>query len=224
MLIFALGIFGGEIIGQSKTENGGEKSGSPYAEVNLRFALGAEPSPEAVGFDDPKSYWKFTYELRFLESEKAALEKSGYKYFQEIPGEKMAERFKRIEKNNKQFDKAWKKFGIRVAKGKVSKTSLLPQENREIVISVPLSPEIKNILAQSNAKNTFPYFMIKIKGKIYSKTKFGLKFKQKFSESFSCWTKMIDKGAPVWMMNTCGVYLGLTNQNNKIFIGSTSRL
>ena len=224
LFFFTIIIFSGAIFSQSKTEISSEKPESPYDVINLRFALDAEPSPEAVGFDDPKSYWKFSYELRFLESEKIALEKSGYKYFQEIPNESAADRAKRIEKNNKQSDKVWRKIGIRAARGKIARTGLVSQENREIVISVQLSPEIKNILAQSNSANTFPDFRIKIKGKIYSRTKSGLKFKQKISSSYVCPAKMIVNGAPVWMMNTCGVYTGLSRQDNKIYIGSTSRL
>lgn len=222
--VFTIVVFSGMIFAQSKTETSQEKLESPYDEINLRFALDGTPAPEDVGFDDPKSYWKFNYELRFLENTKAALEKSGYKYWQENPGENFAERLKRVEKNNKQYDKAWRKFGVRAAKGKISKTPLLSQENREIILPIQLSSEVKSILAQANSKNTFPDFYIQVKGKIYSKTKSGLKFKQKFSESYTCPTKMIVKGKPEWMMNTCGVYLGITNQDNKIYINSTSRL
>lgn len=223
-LLFMIVIFSGAVFSQSKTETTPEKLESPYDEVNLSFALGADPTPEDVGFDEPKSYWKFSYELRFLENEKAALEKAGFKYRQENPNENTAERAKGIERNNKQYDKAWKKFGVREAKGKISKTSLLSEENREIIIPVQLSLEVKNILARANSTNAFPAFRIQIKGKIYSKTKSNLKFKQNFSQSYTCPTKMIVKGAPAWMMNTCGIYLGVTNQNNKIYISSTSRL
>lgn len=224
LYFFIILIFSGLVFSQSKTETNSEKPESPYDEINLRFALDATPTPEDVGFDDPKSYWKFSYELRFLEDKKSALDKSDFKYFQENPNENAADRAKRIEKNNKQYDGAWKKFGIRIAKGKISKISLLSEENREIIIPVQLSPEVKNLLAQASDANTFPDFRIQIKGKIYSKTKSNLKFKQKISSSFTCPTKMIVKGAPVWMMNTCGVYIGLTNQNNKIYLSSTWRL
>lgn len=217
-------IFGGAVFCQSKTETTPEKLESPSDEVNLKFALGADPTPEDVGFDEPKSYWKFSYELRFLENPKAALEKSGFKYRQENPNENAAERAEGIERSNNQYDKTWKKFGIRAAKGKISKTSLISGENREIIIPIQLPLEIKNILAQANSTNAFPDFRIQIKGKIYSRTKSNLKFKQKFSQSYTCPTKMIANGAPAWMMNTCGIYLGLTNQNNKISIGLTSRL
>jgi hypothetical protein len=219
-LLFTIVIFSGAVFSQSKTETTSEKLESPYDELNLTFALGADPTPEAVGFDDPKSRWKFSYELLFLENEKAALEKAGYKYWQENPNETAAERAKRIERSNKQFNKAWKKFGVRVAKGRISKTSLLSEENREVIIPVRLPLEIKNILARANSTNAFPDFRIQIKGMIYSKTKSNLKFKQRFSQSYTCPTKMIVKGAPAWMMNTCGTYLGVTNQNGKIYINS----
>ncbi len=223
-LLFAIVIFSATVFCQSKTEKTTEKLESPYDEINLRFALGADPTPESVGFDEPKSYWKFSYELRFLENEKSALEKSGFQYWRENPNENAAERAKGIERNNRQLDKAWKKFGIRAAKGKIWKTSLLSEENRGIIIPVQLSLEIKNILARANSTNAFPDFRIQIKGKIYSKTKSNLKFKQKFLQSYSCPTKMIVKSAPNWLMNTCGIYLGVTNKNNKIYIGLTSKL
>lgn len=223
-LLFAIVIFSATVFCQSKTETTTEKLESPYDEINLRFALGADPTPEDVGFDEPKSYWKFSYELRFLENPKAALEKSGFKYWQENPNENAAERAKGIERSSKQYDEAWKKFGVRAAKGKISKTSLLSERNREIIIPVQLPLEIKNILARANSVNAFPDFRIQIKGKIYSRTKSNLKFKQKFSQSYTCPTKMIANGAAAWMLNTCGIYLGVTNQNNKIHIGLTSRL
>ncbi len=222
--VFAFGFFSGTVIGQAKTENVEEKLESPYDEVNLKFALDANPSPEDVGFDNPKSYWKFSYELRFLESEKAAREKSGYKYWQENPGENNAERSKRIERKNKQYNKVWKKFGVLAGKGKVSKISLLSEESRVLFIPVQLSPAIKNVLARANSLNEFPEFRVLIKGKIYSKTKSNLVFKQKISASYSCPTKMIVKGTPNWMMNTCGIYIEVAKENNKIFIRSTSRL
>lgn len=219
ILLIALGIFAGQTFAQ--TNNAEFKS--PYDEYKLRFALDAEPSPEAVGFDDPKSYWKFSYELRFVENSKAVLEKAGVKYFKEIPNELSGERAKRIEKNNKQYDKAYKKYGVRVAKGKISKVGLLSEENRDINISVPLPVEVKNILAQSENRNTFPDFWIQMKGKIYSKTKSGLKFKQKNQQSYVCFAKMNVKGKPEWMMNLCGVYLGVKSENGKIFVAGSSR-
>jgi len=220
----ALCVFGGLVVGQSKTEINKEKFEIPYNEVILKFALDATPSPEAVGFDDPNSYWKFSYELRFLENEKVSLEKSGYKNRQENSGENNAERIKRIEKNNKQHNKAWKRFGVVVSKGKISRVSLLSQENREIVIPVRLSPEIINVLARANSTNEFPDFRVQIKGKIYSKAQSNLKFKQKISSSYVCPTKMIVNGIPNWLANTCGIYTGVANQNNKIVISITSRI
>ena len=224
IVVFAFGVLSGTAIGQAKTEISEEKLESPYDEVNLKFGLDANPTPEEVGFDNPKSYWKFSYELRFLENEKAAQEKLGYKYFQENSGENNAERAKRIERNNKQYNKVWKKFGVVAGKGKVSKISLLSVESRELFIPVELSPEIKNVLARANSLNEFPEFRVLIKGKIYSKTKSNLMFKQKISSSYTCPTKMIVKGTPNWMMNTCGIYIEVTEKNNKIFISSTSRL
>lgn len=222
--VFALCVVGSAIFGQSKTEINKEKQESPYDEMILKFALDANPSPEDVGFDDPKSFWKFSYELHFLENEKAALEKSGYKFQQENSGENNAERLKRTKNNNKKHNKAWKKFGVLVSKGKISRVALLSIENREIVIPIRLSPEIKNVLARANSTNEFPDFRVQIKGKIYSKTKSDLKFKQKILSSYVCPTKMIVNGTPNWLANTCGVYIGIANQNNKIVISITSRI
>ncbi|MGI8469692.1 MAG: hypothetical protein ACR2N3_14705 [Pyrinomonadaceae bacterium] len=223
MFIVAFGIFASKTFAQSKNEASDEKAESPYDVYKLRFALDADPSPEAVGFDDPKSYWKFSYELRFLENKESVLKKVGYKPFAENPNESQSERSKRIERDNKKYDKAYKKYGIRVAKGKISKVSLLSEENRNINISVPLTDEVKNILAQSNSKNAFPDFWIQIKGKIYSKTKSGLKFKQKVQQAYVCQSKWIIKGKPEWMMNVCGVYISLRNENGEIYSNATSR-
>lgn len=220
--VFAIVIFSGAVFAQSKAKTGQEKLESPYDEINLRFALDGLPAPEDVGFDNPKSYWKFSYELRFLDD--ARILDKDYKPFKENQNESSGERLKRIEKSNKQYDKPWKKVGVRVIKGKIKKSQLFPETNREIIIPVKLSPQIMDALASANIANKFPAFRIQIKGEIYSKTKTNLKLKQKFSEAYTCPTKMIVKGKPEWMMNTCGVYLGVTNQNNKIYVSSTSRL
>lgn len=219
--VFTLLIFATIVFGQTTNASSDEKPESPYDKMNIKFVLDGTPTPEELGFDNPKSYWQFSYELRFLTKDLM-----NYKPFTEIPNESTAERTKRIKKNNKQHDKAWKKSSILVVKGKVPKTQLLSPINREIIIPIPLSAEIKEVLA--NAADTWenPAFRIKLTGKVFTQSKSNLKFKEKLTSAIACFTKVIDKdkNAQYWLTNTCGIYLGLIKENNKIRVVRTSRL
>lgn len=187
------------------------------------------PNPEAVGFDNPKSNWQFKYELRFLSEEKLLTENSKYKPFILDTNEKEetpAERKKRVAKNNKEFDKAWKKRGIVVIKGGISKTQLLEAKNREIVIPVKLTPEIMNVLAKASDAWDNPAFRLKVSGKISLQTNDKLKFKRKFSPNWTCPTKFINRNEnkQFWMMNTCGASTEVKLEDGKIVFGYNSRI
>lgn len=196
-----------------------EKAESPYKTVNLKFVLEGSPTAEDVGFDNPKSFWQFRYELRFLD------EKFNFQYFKEKENEPQSERRKRIRKNNKAYDKAWKKYGVLVFKGKIAKTPLLSAASREIIIPVNLSPEIRDVLAKAGSSRQNPEFRISLNGKISTKTISNFKFKRKVTQSFVCPTKILSKDAQYWLTNICGISVEiLKKEEGRIVFGLFSKI
>lgn len=197
---------------------------APYDVINLKFVIEGLPNADDVGFDNPKSTWQFKYELRFVDDDKKIY--SVAKSFSEVPNETQTERTKRITKNNKEFDKAWKKLGVVVVKGSISKTQLLEAKNREITIPVKLTPAILDILAKASLTLDNPEFRLKVSGKVSLKTKDNLKFKGKFTPSWLCPTKLISlkENKQFWMMNTCGASTEIQRENGKLTFGFSSKI
>lgn len=191
----------------------------PYRTMNIKFVLEGTPSPEDVGFNNPKSFWQFRYELRFLK------ESFPFQSFREKQGESQKEREKRIRKNNKLYDKGWKKNGVLVTKGTISKTQLLSAANREIKIPVNLTPEITNILAKAGNTWENPDFRISLRGKLLTQADSNTKLKRKLTHSFVCPTKIQTKQSQHWVTNTCGISFELRKDDNgKVVVGWISRI
>ena len=89
LLITVIIILGNTGFNQTKSGIVLEKTESPYDVINLKFVLDSALKPEDVGFDNPKSYWEFSYELRCL------AETFKYENFVEKENESQAERLKR---------------------------------------------------------------------------------------------------------------------------------
>lgn len=208
--------------GQS-TLSTSNKSQSPYEKMTLKFVIEGEPTLESVGLDNPKSSWKFSYELRFL-SERNNLKGYTPPSLNKTSNLSQSERQKSVTKSNKAFEKAWKKSSVVVVKGKVPKSLLSDPKNREIIVPVELTPEVKNILAAATDTWANPEFKVRIKGTITTQTASGMKFKKKISDSYVCFSKFQTKDSQLWMMNSCGISLRLSNINNKILQGGTSVL
>lgn len=204
-----------------------EKSPPPYEIMNLRFVLEGNPTPEDVGFNSQNSSWQLKYELLFLSDGKLLTEKSSYKPFK-IEGqtnETSDQSQKRVKKSNKVFDKAWKKLGTSVIKGKIPRAQLSNESNREITIPVALTPEIKEILAKATDTWDNPIFLLKVSGKVSLLTKDKLKFKGKFGFSWQCPTKFIEGTTrQLWMMNTCGGSEEIVRENNQLRFGFNSKI
>lgn len=196
-----------------------QKSGeAPYKNYSVKFVLDSE-TPQAVGFDNPKSFWQFRYELRFLEK------RFDYQPFREKENESPKDREKRIVKNNKLYDKGWKKNGLLVFKDRILRTQIADSANREITIPLDLSPSVTGILAK--AENTWdnPMFRITMRGKAYLLDSSGKKWKQKLSMSFVCPTKTRNDNAQYWMTNSCGIYHEITKTDGgKITIKRISKI
>lgn len=203
---------------QTNSQNQQKTGEAPYKSYYAKFALGSE-IPEQTGFNNPKSFWQFRYELQFLEKH------FDYQPFKEKENESKTDREKRIVKSNKLYDKGWKKNGSMVLKGRISKTLIADSKNREITIPVDLPPSVTEILAE--AENTWdnPMFRITMRGKAYLFDSSGKKWKQKLSMSFVCPTKTRNDNAQYWMTNSCGIYHEITETDGgKITLKLKSRI
>lgn len=206
------------ITAQSDSRNEPKTGEIPYKTYNVKFVLDSE-TPEQVGFNDPKSYWQFSYELRFLEKD------FEFRYFKEKENESRKEREKRIRKNNKQHDRGWKKNGILVFRGKSPKMPINAASNRELTIPVSLPPKITEILAK--AENTWanPDFRVSMRGKAYLIDSSGKKIKHDLSIAFVCPTKTRTEKAQYWMINSCGISHEIRKTNDgRIIVGWKSRI
>ncbi|MCC7307851.1 MAG: hypothetical protein IT173_09805 [Acidobacteria bacterium] len=220
--VFAFFIFSLPIFGQVNDEIDVNSRKVPYDVENVVFVLDGTPTPDAVGFDSPKSYWKFSYELRFLDDIHKEFE------LQETLGTKLKDRSDKpvsTSKLNKLIAREVRKISILVTKGKIKKRPLTTARNRELLIPVKLTPQIQQIIARSAGSNKNPEFVISVKGKLYTRTSSGLKFKEKYAARFPCSVKIesIDQKL-YWASNRCGVSLEVMNENNTIRFGMFSRL
>lgn len=217
--VFGFFIFSLPIFGQVNAEIDVNSRKVPYDVENVAFVLDGTPTPDAVGFDSPKSYWKFSYELRFLGD--------GNKEFElqkKISGDK-PEKTNWTRKQNKLLDRKIRKASILVTKGKIKKRPLTSVKDRELLIPVKLTPEVQRIIADSAGSDHNPEFIIYVKGKLSTKTTSGLKFKEKYSTRFPCPVKIRSLDRKLyWASNMCGVSLEALNENNTIRFGMFSRL
>lgn len=160
-------IFGASVDAQTKQENLLEN-------VEIKFTLESESTPQDVGFDDPKSRWKVKYELYltdFSEMEKLGLKKThnGLEYIPAII-------------RDKSFNKQIKKKSIKISKGKFTKKSLSTEAHREITIPIDLPPNVVEIFNQATEnpeKN--PTFVLFVAEKISVKNSAKAKLKEQYS-------------------------------------------
>ncbi len=143
--------------------------------VSLKFSLSGEPTPESVGFNNPKSYWALEYEL--VLSDSFTLEKIG--------------RCHRTEtykldcplNTSKKLDEQVRKISIRIAKSKFKKKEFLSDSNRDVEIPIQLSARVIDIFNKAVTSDNNPTFVLFVKTKAYTKTSDKVKFKKKFSTS-----------------------------------------
>lgn len=189
------------LLAQNSTENLLEK-------VDLNFSLSGKPTPEAVGFDNPKSYWKLEYELVLTDS--LILEKLG-----------RCNRAQSIQLDcpvitDKKLDKKIRKISIRIAKGKFDKKELISDSSREVVIPIQLSAEVVNIFNQAITSDSNPTFVLFIKTKSFTKDISKMKFKKKFSTSGVHPLKFYrtDKTFDFWNIKSFGAYFSIYKQED----------
>ncbi len=144
--------------------------------VEVKFSLFSDPTPESVGFDYRKSYWKVEYQLYLTDS--LTLEKIG-----------------RCERNDnykldcilnppQKVDEEIKKSSIRIAKGKFKKKPLSSESNREVTIPIKLSAEVVDIFNKARTYDNNPTFVLFVKGKTFTKVVYEAKFGNEYSNSY----------------------------------------
>jgi hypothetical protein len=180
--------------------------------VGLRFSLSGEPTPESVGFDNPKSYWALEYELVLTDS--FTLEKIGRCH--------RNENYKFICPLNtgKKLDKQIRKISTRIAKGKFKKQGLFAGSSRDIEIQIQLSAEVIDIFNKAVTADNNPTFVLFVKAKIYTKTSDKVKFKKKFSRSGGVYPLKFYKKDKTfdnfWNIKNLGMSFSLQRRDNTI--------
>ena len=146
--------------------------------VEVKFLLSAEPTPESVGFDYKKSFWKVEYQLYLTDS--ATLEKIGRC--------KRDEDYKLIcplsSTLNADINKKIRKTSIRIAKGEFKKKPLLSESNREVAIPIQLSAEAIDIFKKARTSENNPAFILFIKSEIFTRVLYRARFGNELSNSF----------------------------------------
>lgn len=206
---------------QDLSATSAEKDESPYKNVNLKFVLEGSPTPEDVGFNTPKSYWKFTYELRFMDKD------VNYKLQEKVYAKykNRDDKLKWISKANKKIGKARKKVSILVAKGKFTVENLSAAKNREIIIPVELSEQIQEILAKAGSSTENPTFVITARGRVSTKPASNRKFKKKYQMTFLCPSKTTHLDKSYWMSNTFGISVEISKkEDGRIVFSLFSRI
>lgn len=211
LFVFCLLIFSFKSFGQEIKK---EIAEAPYNNYNLKFVIAEDSQPVADLFAGAKNYWTFTYELRFLDDRKNL--EFTTPTFESNSNLSQSERTKNIKRDNKKHDKAWKKNGSIIVKGKTEKRLLSVAQNREIIIPVQLSESVKTVLSKATASWANPVYRVSMKGKIFIQTEDEAKLKRKFTHSVVCSSKVQTKELQSWAINFCGIYQGVTKQNGKI--------
>ena len=141
--------------------------------TNLHFYLVGDPTPQDVGFDNPKSSWKVKYELYltdFSEMKKLGLSRSNNnrEYLPPII-------------RNKSYNKRIKKKSTKIAQGFFTRKSLSNETNRQAVIQISLPPGVIEIFNQATKiPERNPTFVLFVTEKVSVKNSAKAKLKEKY--------------------------------------------
>ena len=178
--------------------------------VDLHFSMPGEPTPEKVGFDNPKSYWKLQYEL--VLSDSFALEKLGR--CERTPTYQL---YCPLSKDRK-LSRKMRKGTVPIAKGEFVKRGPMSESDREVVIPVQLTPEVIDILNKSVGVDAVnPTFVLFIKTKASTRTVDKAKFKKKLATEGIYPLKFYfpdGKFNDYWNVRKMGLTLGLTRSDD----------
>jgi hypothetical protein len=184
--------------------------------VDLHFSMPGEPTPEKVGFDNPKSYWKLKYEL--VLSDSFTLEKIG-RCMRDLPDTRL---YCPLNKDGK-LGKKIKKGTIPIAKGEFIRRGPMSEADREVTIPVALTPEVIDIFNRSVGIDTVnPTLILFVKTKASTRTADKVKFKKKLTTEGIHPLKFYYpdmKFADYWNITKIGLTLGLTRSDDGSILG-----
>lgn len=142
-------------------------------ETNLHFFLEGEPTPQDVGFDNPKSSWKVKFELYLTDF--AELEELGI-----CKRDEAGRHICQIVKDKK-LNKKIKKKSSKIIKGSFTRKSLSSEANRQVKILVNLPPNVVEIYSQATKiPERNPTFILFVAEKISVTNSTGTKLKEKY--------------------------------------------
>lgn len=143
-------------------------------ETNLHFFLEGKPTPQDVGFDNPKSFWKAKYELYLTDF--SELEKLGI-----CKTDEASRHVCQTVKDKKQ-NKQIKKKSLKISKGSFTRHSLSSEANRQVTVPVSLPPNVIEIYNQATKiPERNPTFILFIIEKVLVTNSAGKKLKDKYS-------------------------------------------
>lgn len=184
--------------------------------VDLQFSMPGEPTPEKVGFDNPKSYWKVKYEL--VLSDSFTLEKLG-RCMRRLPDTRLYCPLNRDGKLGKKI----KKGTIPITKGEFIRRGPMSDADREVTIPVALTPEVIDIFNRSVGVDTVnPTLILFVKTKASTRTADKVKFKKKLTTEGIHPLKFYYpdmKFADYWNITKIGLSLGLTRSEDGSILG-----
>lgn len=128
-------------------------------DTNLQLFLEGEPSAQAVGFDNPKSFWQVSYELYLTDySELLKLGICKTDNSRVLPCDPAEDK-----KSKKQI----RKVSTQIAKGSFLNKNLGEEANREAKVKIKLAPEIVEVFNRSAAdEGKNPTFILFITGRV----------------------------------------------------------
>lgn len=184
--------------------------------VEMQFSMPGEPTPEKVGFDNPKSYWKVKYEL--VLSDSFTLEKIG-RCRRNLPDTRL---YCPLNRDGK-LGKRMKKGTIPIKKGEFIRRGPMSEADREVTIPVALTPEVIDIFNRSvGVDGVNPTLILFVKTKASTRTADKAKFKKKLTTEGIHPLKFYYpdmKFADYWNITKIGLTLGLTRSEDGTILG-----
>ena len=184
--------------------------------IELRFSMPGEPTPEKVGLDNPKSYWKLKYEL--VLSDSFTLEKIG-RCGRNLPDPKL---YCPLNKDGT-MSKKMKKGTIPIARGEFIRRGPMSEADLDVMIPVQLTPEVIGIFNRSvGVDGVNPTFILFVKTKASTRTADKVKFKKKLTTEGIHPLKFYQtdmKFSDYWNITKIGLSLGLTRSEDGSILG-----
>ena len=183
-------------------------TGNLVEDTNLHFVLEGEPTPQDVGFDNPKSYWKVKYELYLTDF--SELETLGIC--------KRDEEGKHIclPVKDKKLNKKIRKKSSKISKGSFAK-SLSNEANRRVTAYISLPPNVIETFNQATKiPERNPTFVLFVNEKVSVRNSAGAKLKEKYQVTGirNLKNAMSNKTFEYWDVKNLSVAVSIVRREN----------